>query len=121
MSRDEAQGEVNRLAADEGLIDIPPFDHPDVIAGQGTIGIELLEERPELESIIVPLSGGGLITGIATAAKAIKPSIRIIGISLDRGAAMAESLKAGKPVEVEEVESLADPLGGGIGLNNYYT
>jgi threonine dehydratase len=120
-SQDEAQAEIDRLARDEGLTDIPPFDHPDVIAGQGTIALELLEERPDLTAIVVPLSGGGLISGIAIAAKAVKPGIRIIGISMEHGAAMHESLAAGRPVEVTEVPSLADSLGGGIGLGNRYT
>ena len=117
-SQDEAQREADRLVAEEGRIDIPPFDHPHVIAGQGTIALEILDDRPEVETILVPLSGGGLISGIAIAAKAIKPSIRIIGISMDRGAAMHASLAAGQPVEVEEVSSLADSLGGGVGLKN---
>jgi threonine dehydratase len=120
-SQDDAQREVDRLAREEGLTDIPPFDHPDVIAGQGTIALELLEDRPDLASIVVPLSGGGLISGIALAAKALKPGIRIIGVSMDRGAAMHESLAAGKPVDVTEVATLADSLGGGIGLDNRWT
>jgi threonine dehydratase len=120
-SQDDAQAEIDRLARDEGLTDIPPFDHPHVIAGQGTIGIELLEDRPDLAAIVVPLSGGGLISGIALAAKALKPEIRIIGVSMENGAAMQESLAAGRPVDVTEVPSLADSLGGGIGLRNRWT
>lgn len=120
-SQDDAQVEVDRLVEQDGRIEIPPFDHPDVIAGQGTIALELLEQRPDLAAIAVPLSGGGLAGGIALAAKAIKPNIRIIGISMDRGAAMATSIAAGQPVEVEEVPSLADSLGGGIGLANRYS
>jgi threonine dehydratase len=120
-SQDEAQREIDRLVRDEGLTDIPPFDHPDVIAGQGTVALELLEERPDLVMIVVPLSGGGLISGIAIAAKALKPGIRIIGVSMEHGAAMHESLAAGKPVEVTEGPSLADSLGGGIGLGNRFT
>lgn len=120
-SQDEAQAEIDRLARSEGLTDIPPFDHPHVIAGQGTIALELLEERPDLAAVIVPLSGGGLISGIAIAAKALKPDIRIIGVSMENGAAMHESLAAGRPVEVTEVPSLADSLGGGIGLGNRWT
>lgn len=120
-SQDEAQREIARLARDEGLTDIPPFDHPDVIAGQGTIALELLEDRPDLATIVVPLSGGGLISGIAIAAKALKPAIRVIGVSMEHGAAMQASLAAGRPVEVTEVPSLADSLGGGIGLGNRYT
>jgi threonine dehydratase len=120
-SQDDAQREVDRLVDEKGLVEIPPFDHFDVIAGQGTIAVEILEEHPEVETLLVPLSGGGLISGIAIAAKAIKPSIRIVGLSMNRGAAMAASLDAGKPVDIEEVPSLADSLGGGIGLNNRYT
>ncbi len=120
-SQDEAQIESTRLAREEGLAEIPPFDHAPVIAGQGTIALELLEKRPDIAAILVPLSGGGLAAGVAFAAKAIKPSIRIVGISMDRGAAMHESLAAGRPVEVEEVESLADSLGGGIGLDNRHS
>jgi len=120
-SQDEAGEEVARLIEEEGLIEIPPFDHPDVIAGQATIGIELMEERPDLEAILVPISGGGLISGVAMAAKTIKPSIRVIGLSMERGAAMAASLEAGKPVQVDELPTLADSLGGGIGRHNQYT
>jgi threonine dehydratase len=120
-SQDAAQLEIDRLVRDEGLTDIPPFDHPDVIAGQGTIALELLEERPDIATIVVPLSGGGLISGIAIAAKAMKPGIRIIGVSMEHGAAMHESLAAGKPIAVTEVPSLADSLGGGIGLANRFT
>jgi threonine dehydratase len=120
-SQDEGQREIDRLVRDEGLIDIPPFDHPDVIAGQGTIALELLEDRPDLSTIVAPLSGGGLISGIAIAAKALKADIRIVGVSMENGAAMHESLAAGRPIEVTEVASLADSLGGGIGLGNRHT
>ncbi|WP_027853344.1 hydroxyectoine utilization dehydratase EutB [Marinobacterium litorale] len=120
-SQDDAQVLVKELVEDQGMTEIPPFDHADVIAGQGTIGLEILEEWPEVDTLIVGLSGGGLLSGIALAAKAIKPSIQVIGVSPERGAAMAASLEAGEPVEVEELETLADSLGGGIGLANRYT
>lgn len=120
-SQDEAQVEADRMVREEGLTDIPPFDDPHVIAGQGTIALEILEDRPDIETILVPLSGGGLIGGIALAAKALKPSIRIIGISMARGAAMQASLMTGRPVKVEELPTLADSLGGGIGLRNRWT
>ncbi len=120
-SQDDAHEESLRLVGKEGLTEIPPFDDPLVIAGQGTSGLELLEDRPDLEAILVPLSGGGLAAGVALAAKAIKPTIRIIGITMDRGAAMAQSIRAGMPVEVKEVASLADSLGGGIGSRNRLT
>jgi threonine dehydratase len=118
-TQEDAEAEVRRLAADGGCVDIPPFDHPDVIAGQGTIGLELLEERADLETIVVPMSGGGLIAGIAMAARALKPSIRVLGVTMDRGAAMAESLRIGRLVDVEELPTLADSLGGGIAGNRY--
>lgn len=120
-SQDDAQEEAQRLVREKFYTDISPFDHRDVISGQATIALELLAERPDLTQIVVPLSGGGLIGGIAFAAKALKPSIRITGVSMEHGAAMHESLKAGRPVEVTEVASLADSLGGGIGLANQWT
>ncbi|WP_163850196.1 hydroxyectoine utilization dehydratase EutB [Pseudooceanicola aestuarii] len=120
-SQDEAEAESRRLAAEDGLAEIPPFDHPDVIAGQGTIGLELMEARPDLAHLLIPLSGGGLAAGIALAARAINPGIRITGISMDRGAAMKAALDAGRPVPVTEVASLADSLGGGIGAPNRLT
>lgn len=120
-SQDEAQEECLRLVREDGLTELSPFDDPYVIAGQGTIGLELLEARPDLATILIPLSGGGLAGGVALAAKRIKPDIRVIGITMDRGAAMYQSLQAGKPVPVEEVASLADSLGGGIGMDNRYS
>ncbi|MGX1789063.1 hydroxyectoine utilization dehydratase EutB [Bosea sp. NPDC055332] len=120
-SQDDAQVEVERLVAEHGLTPIPPFDHPDVVAGQGTIGLELIEDLPELTCVLIPLSGGGLAAGIAVAVKALRPSARIISISMERGAAMAAAIAAGQPVEVIEDETLADSLGGGIGLANRVT
>ena len=80
--------------------------------------MEILEKRPDIETLLIPLSGGGLAAGVGLAAKSINPDIRVVGITMDRGAAMHASLKAGRPVEVEEVPSLADSLGGGIGMAN---
>ncbi|WP_240643437.1 hydroxyectoine utilization dehydratase EutB [Paracoccus siganidrum] len=120
-SQDEAFEEARRLQREEGFALIPPFDHADVIAGQGTLGLEILRQVPDAAAIAVPLSGGGLLAGVALAAKSLNPAIRIIGISMERGAAMAASLKAGRPVEVEERQTLADSLGGGIGMRNRLT
>jgi threonine dehydratase len=120
-SQDDAQVEVDRLVAEEGLAGIPPFDHPAVIAGQGTLGLEILADVPDAQCVLVPLSGGGLIAGIAAAIKARNPSVRVIGVSMARGAAMQASLAAGRPVAVEELPTLADSLGGGIGLANRWT
>jgi threonine dehydratase len=120
-SQDEAQTEVDRLVAEEGMTMVPPFDHADIIAGQGTLGLEMIGEVPETETVLIPVSGGGLIAGSAAALKAKKPSIRIIGVTMERGAAMYQCLKAGRPIAVEELPTLADSLGGGIGLDNHYT
>jgi len=121
LSQDDAQVEVDRLVAEEGLVSLPPFDHFDIIAGQSTLGLEMLEDLPEADTLVVPLSGGGLIAGIAMAAKTVKPSIHIVGVSQRLGPAMHDSLKAGHPVPVEELPTLADSLGGGIGLVNRHT
>ena len=119
-SQDDAQVEVDRLVID-GMTMIPPFDHPDIIAGQGTVGLELAEDLLDLTTAVVPLSGGGLISGVAVALKARLPKIKLIGVSMERGAAMYQCQKAGKPMIVPELATLADSLGGGIGLNNAYT
>jgi threonine dehydratase len=120
-SQDEAEVEVRRLVNEESMIYLPPFDHPDIMAGQGTIGIEIFEDLPDVDMIFAGLSGGGLLGGIGIAAKTINPNVKIIGASMERGAAMIASLEAGKPVQVTEYESFADSLGGGIGLENHYS
>ena len=120
-SQDEAQQEVLRLVAAEGLAMVPPFDDERVIAGQGTLGLEIVEDVPAVATVLIQLSGGGLAAGVALAVKALRPSVRVIGISMARGAAMKACLDAGRPVEVEEVATLADSLGGGIGLGNRLT
>ncbi|WP_343315550.1 hydroxyectoine utilization dehydratase EutB [Brucella sp. BE17] len=120
-SQDDAQDEVERLIKARGLTPIPPFDHAEIVAGQGTIGLEIIEDLPDLATVLIPLSGGGLAGGIAAAVKAVKPQTRIIGISMQNGAAMHASIMAGQPVVLTEEESLADSLGGGIGLANRVT
>jgi len=120
-SQDEAEVEAHRLVAEENLALVHPFDDPLIIAGQGTVGIEILEDRPEIDTVIVALSGGGLICGIAIALKAANPRVRVVAVTMEHGAAMYESMRAGRPVVVDETPSLADSLGGGIGLDNRYT
>jgi threonine dehydratase len=120
-SQDEAQVEVDRLVAENGLVMVPPFDNPAVVAGQGTLGLEIIDAMPDVATVLVPLSGGGLAAGVAAAVKGRSPKTRVIGLTMDRGAAMKASLDAGQPVQVEEMASLADSLGGGIGLDNAVT
>ncbi|WP_394120464.1 hydroxyectoine utilization dehydratase EutB [Planococcus donghaensis] len=120
-SQDAAGVRCFELEKERGYTLIEPFDDPYVIAGQGTIGLELLEDLPTLSDVLVPLSGGGLLSGIGLALKTNSPDVRITGVSMERSAVMHESLKAGKPLEMEESETLADSLLGGIGLDNRYT
>tara|TARA_B100000579_G_C22723784_1_gene800747 strand:- start:75 stop:1025 length:951 start_codon:yes stop_codon:yes gene_type:complete len=118
---DEADLYAKNIAKKENITLVHPFDDEDIITGQGTIGLEMIKDFPEVDTVIIPTSGGGLIGGIALALKLQKPTIKIIGVSMKRGPSMYESLKLGKPVDVEELETLADCLGGSIGLDNKYT
>src|SRR5699024_9421674 len=108
------------LQKEEGLTVIKPFDDPHVIAGQGTIGLELLADVPDLDIVIIPVSGGGLFSGIAHVLKQYDPTIQLIAVSMEKSAVMYESLQANKPLLLEEQSTLADSLLGGIGLDNEY-
>lgn len=120
-SQDEAEENYRRLMSERGLTPVVPFDDPLVVAGQGTIALEVLEALPDTDALVVQLSGGGLLAGVAMVAKTIHPEIRVVGISLERSPAMLESLRAGAPVPVDEKDTIADSLLGGIGLENRYT
>jgi threonine dehydratase len=120
-SQDEAERAASELERAEGLTRVSPMDDAAVIAGQGTLGMEILEDAPVLDAVLVPLSGGGLIAGVALAVKTLSPKTCVIGVGSKSCPAMAASLEAGRPVEVPEEPSLADSLGGGIGLDNRYT
>jgi len=119
--QDAAMVVAHDIAASRGMTYIGPFDELDVIAGQATIGLEILEDNPDVDTLVVQVSGGGLMAGVAFAVKSLKPSVRIIGITMERGAAMYHSIKAGKPVNVEELSTVADALQGGICLDNRFT
>jgi threonine dehydratase len=121
QSYDEAMARATQLQQEQGLTWVDPFDDPFVIAGQGTIGLELLDDLPDIDTAIIPLSGGGLISGIALTLKSVAPGIRVIGISMDRAPVMYHSLLAGAPIEMEEEPTIADALAGGIYLDNRYT
>jgi len=120
-SQDEAEAHYRRLVAARGLVPVVPFDDPAIIAGQGTIALEILQALPDTDTLIVQLSGGGLLAGIAMVAKSINPDIEVVGISLEESPAMLKSLEAGAPVQVEERDTVADSLLGGIGVENHYT
>lgn len=120
-SQDEAEAEYFRIMEERNLVPVVPFDDPFIVAGQGTIALEMLAEQPDLDTLLVPLSGGGLLAGVALAARCIKPDIRLVGVSISQSPAMLESLKVGHPVAVEERDTLADSLLGGIGVENHVT
>ena len=89
---------------------IHPFDHPDIIAGQGTVGLEILEQCPEVRTIVVGIGGGGLAAGIAVAVKALRPDVRIVGVQAAGAAAYPPSLAAGRPVSIENPATMADGI-----------
>lgn len=121
VSQDEAEAASLEIALAEGLTMVSPFDDPAIIAGQGTIGLEILEDLPGVDMVAAPLSGGGLLGGIALTLKSASASIRTVGVSMARGPVMVASLRAGHPLQLPEEASLADSLTGGIGLENRYT
>ena len=103
--------EISRAIQEErGLVMVHPFDDPLIIAGQGTLGLEILDQIPEVDAVVVGVGGGGLISGIATAIKARKPHVEMIGVEPEGAAAMTQSLERGKPVQLESVETVADGL-----------
>lgn len=101
---------ARQLAASSGKTFIHPYDDPDIITGQGTIGLEILEDLPDVDVIIVPVGGGGLISGIALAAKAIRPQIRVIGVQAEACPSAYVAIREGKPSDVEEESSIADAI-----------
>lgn len=98
------------IARDEGLTLIPPFDHPDVVAGQATLGVEILEQRPDVETILSPVSGGGLLAGISVAVAALKPAVRLVGVEPEGAAKLTAALAAGTPTTLARTSSIADGL-----------
>ncbi len=98
------------LAARRGLHYVPPFDDPLVIAGQGTAGLEIVEQCPRVEAVLVPVSGGGLVSGIAVAIKGLRPTVRVIGVEPAGANRFARSRQVGAPVTLEKAETIADGL-----------
>jgi threonine dehydratase len=102
---------ADELAHEHGYVFVHPFNDPYVIAGQATIGLEILADLPDVDAILVPIGGGGLISGIASSIKLISPRVKIIGVESAVGPAMQESLQAGKVVQISRGLSIADGLG----------
>ncbi|MFJ9051871.1 threonine ammonia-lyase [Streptomyces bacillaris] len=107
---DETLAAAQEYAERTGAVFIHPFDHPDIIAGQGTVGLEILEQCPEVRTIVVGIGGGGLAAGIAVAVKALRPDIRIVGVQAEGAAAYPPSLAAGHPVSLDDPVTMADGI-----------
>lgn len=109
-----AEQHAQKLAKEQGKIYVSPYNDPQVIAGQGTIALELLEQVPRLDVVYVSIGGGGLISGIGAVLKAFSPSTRLVGVSAINSMAMAASIRAGRNVEVTHTDTLADGCAGGV-------
>jgi threonine dehydratase len=106
----ERKARAETIQAADGLAMVPPFDHPDIIAGQGTVGLEIVEEWPEVDMVLVPIGGGGLAAGVSAAVRALRPDARIHGVEPEGGASMRAALDAGHTVELDRTSSIADGL-----------
>ena len=106
----ERKARAEEIAAERGLTMVPPFDHPMIIAGQGTVGLEILDQCPDAATVVVEVGGGGLSSGVAAAVKRRNPGVRVVGVEPEGAAKMSRSLEAGKPVTLDRVVSIADGL-----------
>ena len=109
-SVDDALGAAKEFAASTGAVLIHPFDHPDVVAGQGTLGLELVEQVPAAATVLVPCGGGGLLAGVATAMRALNPGVRLVGVQAEDAAAYPASIRAGEPVALTAMSTMADGI-----------
>ncbi|AZI57386.1 threonine ammonia-lyase [Nakamurella antarctica] len=107
---DEALIEARAFEAEHGAVLVHPFDHPDVLRGQGTVGLEILEQLPTAATVVVAMGGGGLISGMSAALKGLRPDIKVIGVQAEKAAAWPESLSAGHPVRLTQMSTLADGI-----------
>lgn len=107
---EESLAGARAFAEETGAVFIHPFDHPDVLAGQGTVGLEILEQLPDVATVLVPTGGGGLVGGIAAAVKGVKPDVRVIGVQAEAAAVWPASLAAGSPVRLRRRHTMADGI-----------
>lgn len=105
---------ARRFAEETGAVLIHPFDHVDIVAGQGTCGLEIMEQTPDVETVLVPTGGGGLLAGVAIAVKALRPDVRVIGVQASGAAAYPESLAQGRPVGLSTMKTMADGIAVGL-------
>jgi threonine dehydratase len=109
-SVDDALQAAKAYVAETGGVLVHPFDHPDIVAGQGTVGLEILEQVPDVRTVVVCLGGGGLLAGIATAVKGLRPDVRVVGVQAEAAAAYPQSLAAGRPVPLGVMATMADGI-----------
>jgi threonine ammonia-lyase medium form len=109
-SIDECLVRARQFETETGAVLIHPFDHPDIVAGQGTCGLEILEQCPDVKTVVVSAGGGGLLAGIAIAVKAKRPEVRVIGVQAEKAAAYPQSLAAGRPVPLTTMATMADGI-----------
>ncbi len=107
---DEALAAAREFSTETGAVLIHPFDHPDVVAGQGTLGLEICEKTPDVRTVVVCTGGGGLLAGVALAVKSIDPSVRVVGVQAETAAAYPPSLLAGQPVALARMATMADGI-----------
>lgn len=111
---EDALVRAREFAAETGAVLIHPFDHVDIVAGQGTAGLEILEQAPDVETVLVPTGGGGLLAGIAIAIKAARPDVRVIGVQAEGAAAYPASLAQGSPLKLDSMKTMADGIAVGL-------
>jgi len=111
---DEAEMKAKELAKKDGCAYISPYDDELIIMGHGTVGLEIVEALPNVDVIVVPVGGGGLISGVSIAAKGVKPNVEVVGVQSEASPVMYESLKEGRIVEVPKMKTIAEGLSGGI-------
>nr|XP_022319368.1 uncharacterized protein LOC111122100 isoform X2 [Crassostrea virginica] len=118
----ESKVYAQKMGKEKGYIYINGYDHPHILAGQGTMGLEIIEQVPDVDAVVIPVGGGGLIAGAALALKNLKPSVQIIGVESERCASFSEALKAGKPVRTDVSSTIADGLAvPTVGVNAFVT
>ena len=110
LFHDERMSKAMEIQKTTGAIFVPPFDDVDIIAGQGTIGLEIVEDLPDVDTVIVPIGGGGLISGISLAVKNLKPAAKVIGVEPERASSMYQSIQAGKIIRLTDTRTIADGL-----------
>lgn len=107
---DDAMVAAKAFAGETGAVWVPPFDDPDIVAGQGTLGLEVLEQVPDAEVVVVPVGGGGLLSGVAAAVKLTRPEVRVVGVEAMGAPTLTRALAAGHPVRLEELSTMADGI-----------